>query len=174
MSISDEDMRLVEEAIFKGYTAKSYKVLAGRRTISVATSLPCELDLIDDIIADEVRFAEANKQPCSQHYVDSRQKMLGLALCFVGVDGVDFGPQVDIKFATLKAAIGTFNRALVTGDLKGVVELKQTVKTAVSRRASAIAASIPSGLSDIISSRRYDLESLVIQALNQAEIVPKS
>ena len=172
--ISDEDMKLVEEMLFKGWVIKSYDILAGRHSVEISTILPCEIDLMEEVLEDEAKLKEEDGGDVTTYYLGSRRKMLMIAISYRGMDKADFGPKAELKFDSLKAAVNRYNRILISGDLTELKKSKDMIKDIIKRRATALAATMTTTLSDIASLKRHDLDTLMITALGREGIVPKS
>lgn len=172
---SDEDIRVTEEVLFRGWAKKSYPIMGGRHYIEVATSTPIEIDLVDEIVNDTILRAQKDNslEALSTAVVNNKQKLLTMASYFVGVNGKDICPNVDMQLETIRSGIQAIKQMTMSGELAKLKDTKQAVKDMLSNRADYIGATQNTMVLDAVSACKTQFESMVLELLESKELLPK-
>ena len=179
---SDEDVELAEQLMFKGWARKSYKILGGKHSIEVLTTTPLELDIQSQIVQTWMSgFKQPNERlgvvgdvfPSSTE-VNSKEKLLRMSLGFQGMNGKDFCDDVDYQLVTIKNGFVALSKAIMTGNLEEMQGTKKILLELVDRRAQYMSAKFDINFLDLVASKKFELENLMMAIMSNTQTIPKS
>lgn len=175
MRFSEDEIRIAEEILFKGYGKNSYPIMGGRHSVEILTSNPIEIDLVDEIINEIAYKASQIKEgegvPVS--VINNKQKLLTMATYFIGVDGRDLCSDIDMQLETIRSGVQAMKAMLMSGDVVKLKETKATVKEMLNRRADYINSTQNTIVLDAVSSFKMQFETMVTNLLDSKDLIPK-
>lgn len=173
-TFSDDDIRIAESVLFRGWADTQVPIVGGRHTATLSTTIPLELDLVDEIVSDWLH-AESSRStsPIADSTVSSKQKTLSIATYFTGFDGVDICKQPELRLDTIKNGIMALSRAMTAGDIEAMTKHKAGIKDLLSKRASYIVSTMNTMVLDMITSAKVEFESRVMAILEAKTLLPK-
>lgn len=174
-AFTEDDIRMAEEILFQGWTVKSVPVLCGKHTAEIMTSIPLDIDLVDEIVNDMLVQADKDGElkTMPQSTVNSRQKLLTMATYFQGFDQKDISQGMEGSLKVIKAGINELKRAIVAGDLVAVSAHKEAIKKAIGKRADIINCTQNTMVLDTVSSAKLELETLITDLMESKGLIPK-
>ena len=176
MKISDEDVALAEQVIFRGYAELEVTManIPGHRFTLCTTSAE-DMSLIDEILFDMVKAKENEKGDVdlpSQH-VQTMRNALFLALGFKGVDGKDFCDEPIYQMMTIKKAVIKIKEYENAGDLPKMNAMSADLKRSVKYRAIRIKR-YPTPVVDFLANKKFEFDQKMYTIMMSEKILPKS
>lgn len=175
--ISDKDLELAEQMIFKGYAETNVIIpnLPKHEFTIISTSAE-EMGIIDEIIFEMVKKSENTEGvvdlPSSK--VQAMRNSLFLAMSYRGVDKKELMEEnTTAHLNTLKRSIIKISDLENAGDLEKSVELKNTVKKYLKLRASKIGR-LATPIIDFLSGEKYNFDARMLKIMSSKHILPKS
>lgn len=174
--ISDEDLELAEQTIFKGY-AESNIIIPNmpKHTFTLCTTSAEDMSVIDEILYDMVKGRE-NKEgdvDLPAQHVQTMRAALFLALGFKGPDGKDFCDEPINQLATIKRAIIKVKDLECSGEIDKSAALMKSLKDSVKYRAVRMRR-FPTPVIDFLSGKKYEFDNRMYTIMVSPKIIPKS
>jgi len=174
--ISDEDLELAEQTIFKGYAEMTLKMPnMPAHNFTICTTSAEDISVIDEIIYDMVK-AKENKEgdvDLPAQHVQTMRAALGLALCFKGADGKDFCDEPVNQLMTIKRAVIRVKDLDYEGKMDESKGLMDSLKKSVKYRATRLRR-YPTPLIDYLSQKKFDFDTRMYTIMMSNKIIPKS
>ena len=175
--ISEADIKLAEEMIFKGYTEFDAEItnMKGHKFTICSTSAE-EISIIDEIIFDMVNKAESKEDSqinLPQQHVNSMRNALFVALSYRGADHEELSEDTTSHLNTIKHTIMKISSLESMGEMERSEKLKISLKKALTRRALLVKR-LPTPLIDFLSTQKADFEDRMYRIMNSKNILSKS
>jgi len=176
MKISDEDVSLAEQVIFKGYAETDVTIpnLPGHKFTLCTTSAE-DMSVIDEIIYDMIRGKENDKGDVdlpAQH-VQTMKSALFLAMGFKGIGGKDFCDEPIHQIMTIKRAVVKLKELEYAGEMSKVKDLSDSLKKSVKYRAIRIRR-YPTPVIDFLSQKKFEFDNKMYTIMISEKLLPKS
>ena len=177
--VTDEEVRLVSELLFKGYAeyTRKFKMFPDFEFV-LATTTNEELDIIQNILymyAVEASKADDEGKDdltISDIEFNSIKNSIQLALSLKSINGNDICDDPMLKLKTIKSAIRKYNDILIVGDLDAANKLKKELYKAIKTRAVYIRR-MPTQLIDVIAEERFKVDVSIYETMNKSGVIPK-
>lgn len=174
--ISDEDIELAEQVIFKGYAEKEVTIpnLPGHK-FTICTTSAEDMSVIDEIIFDMVHEHEDKDGQIdlpAQH-VQTMRSALILAMGFVGMDGEEYCDEPVHKINAIKRGVIKVKDYEYEGDLEKAKALNGSLKKSLKHRAVRVRR-LPTPVIDFLSNAKFEFDTTMYQIMTSKQLIPKS
>jgi len=174
---SDEDIKLAEQMIFKGYAEFDVSMPhIPNVKITLCSTSAEEIGMIDEIAFDMVKDAKELKDgnlDMPQNHVTRMRNALFVALSYKGKNETELMQDQRAHLNTLKRAIRKISDLYSSGEIEDADELKKSVKQALIARATVVNR-LPTPLIDYISNEKYEFDDKISRIMNSKGVLPKS
>jgi hypothetical protein len=174
--ITPEDLQMAEAMIFNGYAEMTVSVPNfSNHNITVCTTSPEDMDIIDEMIFDLVKQNEDPKNNTvnlSDNVVKSTRNVFNLSLSYKGMDGNDVHPDKTCQLNIIKKGISSLYNYEADGDLKGMSVMKDEIKKAIRKRSYMIKR-LPTPMIDFISQKKYEFDRKMFNIMSQNNLISK-
>ena len=179
--ISEEDLELAQQLIFKGFAEKDVKFGALDVTVTVVSTSANDVEMINDMVKDYIDFYDKDRKKDGEvayetpvYNLESYRNTVMLALSISSVNGKDIcedNPQA--KLQIIKSGIEKINKLNAVGDITKAEEMKEDIKKRVNYRARTIA-SYPIPVIDFFSRAKMEFDDKMMEVLSNEDVFPKS
>ena len=174
--ISDEDLALAEQIVFKGYA--EYNVVIPNmpsHVFTLCTSSAEDMSIIDEILYDMVKQREdkTGDVDLPAQHVETMKAALFLALGFKGADGKDFCDEPINQMMTIKRAIIKIKELEYAGEMEKAKSLNDSLKKSLKYRAVRMRR-YPTPVIDFLSHKKYEFDTKMYTIMMSDKIIPKS
>jgi hypothetical protein len=174
--ITEEDLKMAEAMIFNGYAEMTVPIPNfNNHKITVCTTSPEDMDIIDEMIFDLIKQNENkadNTVNLSDAIVKSTRNIYNLSLSYKGMDGNDVHTDKTCQLNIIKKGIESLYNYEAAGDLKGMGEMKEAVKSSIRKRSYMIKR-MPTPMIDFISQTKYDFDKKMFDIMSMKNLVAK-
>lgn len=174
--ISDEDLELAEQTIFKGYAELNITIPnMPKHTFTLCTTSAEDMSIIDEILYDMVKGKEDKdgEVDLPAQHVQTMRAALFLALGFKGTDGKDFCDEPINQLATIKKAVIKVKDLECSGEIDKSIALMKSLKDSVKYRAVRMRR-FPTPVIDFLSGKKYEFDNRMYTIMVSPKIIPKS
>lgn len=176
MTVSEEDLALAEELIFKGYAETDVEIpnFPGHKFTITSTNAE-EMSMIDDMIFDMVKVHEQSdgRVDLPQNHIQTWRNALYISLSYRGMDRQELCSSGTQHLNTIKKAIVRVADLEAEGDMDAAAKLKEELKKALKARALKVRR-LPTSIIDYLSGKKLEFDSRMIDIMNSKDIIPKS
>lgn len=174
--ISEEDLELAEQIVFKGYAEHDVIMpnLPGHN-FTICTTSAEDMSVVDEILYDMVKDHEDENGAVdlpAQH-VQTMRAALMLALGFKGMDGKDYCDEPINQILTIKRAVIKVKELEYAGEIDQAKKLMDSLKKSLKYRAIRIRR-LPTPVVDFVSMKKYQFDSRMYSIMMSEQIIPKS
>lgn len=176
--ISEEDMDLAEQLIFKGYAQfdASMKNFPKFKFTICSTSAE-EMSVIDEMIYDILKNAKERPDgtvDIPQNHISTMRNALYVALSYRGLNQKELMEGTPSCYLnTIKNAIINYVELFNSGKIEEGNKLKEDLKNSLMRRASAVK-KMPTPTIDFISGAKFEFDAKMLRIMSEKDILPKS
>jgi len=174
--ITEEDMALAEELLFKGYAQFDKKIPVGKDNFATLCSTTAEeSQLINELTFDYIKEHESEDGKSSdlpENNVNLMIQFFNIALAFKGYNGGDICEKKIYQIDLIKSAIKKLRSLEDSGNIKGYEEMRGQIKNSIKGRASKIR-TIPIAVIDFLSNQKFQFDRKMYEIMNRDNIVPK-
>jgi len=175
-AFSDEDLRIAEEMIFKGYAEKTVPMQnLKNRTLTVCSTSAEDISVIDAIVFEYVKkhTKDDGTVDLGNNSVQAFKNSLHLALSFKGFNDKDVCDTPINHLTTLKNAVSRYSELESQGELEKASNLFKNMRDSLLVRAARIK-KFPTPLIDFIGEEKYKFDTKALQVMSTKGIIPKS
>lgn len=161
-SFSDEDLKIVEDLVFKGSAKKEFTHPRFKELKCVISTIsPCEYDMIDSAIVKFINDRSSGEESLlNDNIVNSKRMSIILAVSLVSVSTIEFA-DVKMRLSNVSAAISKYETLMSEGNIKEASDHLDMVIKLVNERAAIISTKLSINVINWISEKRSDFETLV-------------
>lgn len=173
--ISEQDLELAQQLIFKGYAEKDIvNPNMPDHKFTIATTSAEDVSVVDEIIYDMIRQSEGKdgEPNLPAQHVQTMRSALLLAFGFKGVDGKDFCDEAINQLLTIKRAVIKVKDLEYEGDMEQSKKLMESLKRAAKHRAVRMRR-LPTPVIDFLSQRKFEFDTTMYQIMMSDKIIPK-
>jgi len=174
--ISDEDLELAEQVIFKGYAEKVVTIpnMPGH-TFTITTTSAEDMSVIDEIIYDMVKDKEDKdgQVDLPAQHVQTFRSALMIAIGFKGMDGKDYCDEPIHQLMAIKRAVIKVKDLEYEGDIEKSAKLSESLKRSLKHRAVRVRR-LPTPVIDFISNEKIMFDQAMYQIMTAKQLIPKS
>jgi len=157
---TEEDYRLAEECIFKGYARKEEKFGRGdKHKFEICTLVSYEIKLVNELV-----FEEAKDKEMSQHMIQDRLDAFFLGAGLLSIDDKAFPEDPRLSIALYKNGISQLRALEQSGKVEEFDKQYKAVKDLLSNRATA-AYGLGNALRTVISQKRAEFEQKMLDIM---------
>jgi hypothetical protein len=166
-----------KQLIFKGYAETNIEMsnFPGKKFTICSTNAE-ELSIIDDMAFDLAKSVKTNDDgtiDIPDNHIKTLRNALFVALSYRGCDGHELMTDPICHLNTLKKAILKMNDCFNDGDLENGKQLKESIKSALKKRATAVKR-LSTTMIDFLSGEKYKFDNKMYTIMNKKKIIPKS
>jgi len=174
--ISQEDLDLAEQVIFKGYAEKDLVIPnLSDHQFTICTTSAEDMSVVDEIMYDMVKAKESDDGVVdlpAQH-VQTMRAAIMLALGFKGMDGSDYCDEPINQLMTIKRAIIKVKDLEYEGDMDQSQKLCDSLKKSLKHRAVRIRR-LPTPVIDFLSGAKFEFDTTMFRIMSSKKLIPKS
>lgn len=175
--ISEEDLKLAEELIFKGYVEYEEEIefIKEKKHKACLCSITAEeIDIVNEMVFELVKGKENDEGQIDmpQNSVSLKNQFYTLALSFKGFNQADYVKERNYSLSLIKSVIIKLPDFEIEGNIEKYNKIREEVKKAIKIRASKLR-NLPTPVVDFLSNKKYQFEKKMYEIMNKKDIVPK-
>lgn len=173
---SEEDIRLAEQMIFRGYAEFDAKMPRfENHKFTICSTSAEEISIVDEIVFDHVKRAENDDGIVNlpQNNVQGLKNSLFIAISYRGMDQKELIEDSSCHLNTIKRAIIKVSDLESAGDIDGSSKLKESLKKKLLQRSVRVRR-LATPMIDFLSDKKYEFDTKMLSIMNSPGILPKS